>query len=111
MESTGTMENVRYLFYIVWIFGLILHLTTLVFSILGLVKTRFPAFLFWIVASVLSILASSMNQLTAFLGTADPIFPIIYGGAFIFTSILYMIGTALLFMRFIELHSKANGKA
>ncbi len=52
-----------------------------------------------------------MNQLTAFLGTADPIFHIIYGGTFIFTSILYMIGTALLFMRFIELHSKANGKA
>jgi hypothetical protein len=111
VESTGTMENVRYLFYIVWIFGLILHLTTLVFSILGLVKTRFPAFLFWIVASVLNILASSMNQLTAYLKTADPIFHIIYGGTFIFTSILYMIGTALLVMRFIELSGKSNGKA
>lgn len=111
MESTGTMENVRYLFYIVWIFGLILHLTMLTFSILGLVKTRFPGFLFWIVASVLNILASSMNQLTAYLKTADPIFHIIYGGTFIFTAILSMIGTALLVMRFIELSGRSNGKA
>jgi hypothetical protein len=104
------MDNVRYLFYIVWIFGLILHLTTLTFSVLGLVKTRYPAFLFWIVASVLNILASSMNQLTAYLKTADPIFHVVYGGTYIFTSILFMIGTALLVTRFIGLSTKANGK-